>query len=185
MNTVKCDDMIKFEHINGSKHCAQLISMTGNVGNREMTLMIKKSLVTYPETHLRKITSIASKPLSRNSRIVNTRKRKPTSILNMSDEPKIYAARKPAKKQLYLLSLGNDYYKIGYSKNVNRRVKALKTGAIHNIQILKTQDISPDYITSYEAEKKKYFKHKFEQSEGGTEIFKIPSEKMAVQAFAK
>ena len=88
------------------------------------------------------------------------------------------------EKMLYLMSLGNKFYKVGYSGNISNRLKSFKTSSPHQIKVLSTKPCDSAKIAHKEQELIRMFKTKFDQSKGGSEVFAIHSESRALKAFS-
>lgn len=91
--------------------------------------------------------------------------------------------RRVGNSKLYLLSLGNNFYKIGYTKSISKRLKTFKTISTFPITVLHETSIPAKKVSAKEAEMKRLFRRKFAQSEGGTEVFKISSKNNALKTF--
>tara|TARA_B110000008_G_C16956072_1_gene558249 strand:- start:818 stop:1417 length:600 start_codon:yes stop_codon:yes gene_type:complete len=191
----KHGNMIKYKYIDGSKHTAQFLSKT-----RTETTFCKNSYIyVVPNKHILHTSLLSHPNLSVSKKERTTKKRtvfatksqdyKDLGLSKVSTDvakPKFRPHRTmKAKSFLYMLSMENHYYKIGYTKNVNKRIQSLQTSSPGKIQIIATKVFPSNTIAHKEAYLKKEFKHKFTQSNGGTEIFKIPSELMARRFFNK
>jgi len=83
--------------------------------------------------------------------------------------------RKEKSAYIYMMSLNNNYVKIGRSRFPEKRLKALRTGATEKIDILNKWKV-PAHLASYiETQVKHAFADKFKASAGGTEVFGLPN----------
>lgn len=171
--------VIRYKCTNGSKITLQVLSDTEdeivgiNTQGNTISLLKKYVLDTTVLAHktMKKRTDTKRNRSSHKSHDVSSIESKPRRL-------------KRGIAQLYLLSLGNDFYKVGYTrKPLTNRIKAFKTISTQPITILKQRDVSNHNVTSEEAYLKQQFRKLFVQSNGGTEVFKVPSSKKAVNLF--
>ena len=89
-------------------------------------------------------------------------------------------SRAPRSLSIYMLKLGQDYYKIGFSKNVKNRIKSLKVGSLQKIVLIDQWKVAPSKARLAEKTIKDVFAEKFVRSDGGTEVFNIVNFKKAL-----
>ena len=88
--------------------------------------------------------------------------------------------RAPRSLSIYMLDLGQDYYKVGFSKNVGNRIKSLKVGSLQKIVLIDEWKVAPSKARLAEKTIKERFAKQFVQSDGGTEVFYISNFKKAL-----
>ena len=130
--------------------------------------------------HIKKISDLASiKEKSRR----DVRKPREKIATNCKKVPSKFKKATEKQKYLYLMSLGNNFYKVGFSGNVQKRLKYFKTSSPYKIDLISTKQFNAQSIHEKENDLIHLFKEKFNQSDGGHEVFSIPSEKNALKAF--
>lgn len=182
-------DIVKIVYVNGSSETATLI----NKSKTELTLVKNNIMKTVELKNIKKVNTLsrifqqsrraATKPRHRIATSSNYEKDLTRSIQN-SVQHSNAKLRVPREKMLYLMSLGNKFYKIGYSGNIPNRLKSFKTSSPHQIKVLSTKRCRSDKIARKEQELIRIFKTKFDQSKGGSEVFAIFSESRALKAFS-
>lgn len=181
--TMSTGDFVKCTHITGNQSTGRVVSNLGN----EITIEKNNKLATFQKKYVSRITKLSHKSMNRNDRIVQKRTVIPRSLINISEDKNEHTSKtnitKGGTASLYLLSMGNDYYKVGYTRNIKNRLKSLKTASISKIDVIKTQTVKKVDVTQKEATLKAQFANKFDRSNGGTEIFHIPNKDAAIRAF--
>lgn len=184
-------DMIRLQQKNGQYDFGQLLS----ANRSEITYSKKNRITTIQRKHIAKVSRLGpgriDNRLQRRTRLQRRaqlqRRTKDLAEKNKHSGEVAAPIRQrdmSAKSYLYLLDLGNNYYKVGYTKNMKNRLKALKAASTNNIEVLQTAKVSAADVTKQEALVKRKFGKKFVQSSGGTEVFYVARRSQAVRAFS-
>lgn len=97
-----------------------------------------------------------------------------------SDTARPKRHRRQVPYTLYLFHLGNDIYKIGITKNVQKRARSLKTGLLHHPILLERWHMPRDRAAMIEGAVKRHISRNGQCGTGGTEVFRSVTPRRAV-----
>lgn len=176
-------NIVKIFYNNGTSECGTLISQT----EKEITLLNKnKFMKSVQLSHIKTMHNLGFQyTKSRRDSLSKKRVVPKPGVQQKTGVQKANTKKEksPSTKLLYLMSLGNDFYKIGYTKNISRRLKSFKTCSPFPIELISTKKTLANKVIEKEADLIHTFKEKFKQSEGGQEVFEIKNRKNAVKIF--
>lgn len=168
--------IIKIFHKNGLTETGTLIQKS----QTEITIWKNNKMQTLQMKHIKKISDLALMKEKPRRDVKKPREKIATCTKATS---KSFKKNTEKQKYLYLMSLGNNFYKIGFSGNVQKRLKYFKTSSPYKIELITTKKFNAQNIHEKENDLIQLFKEKFNRSDGGNEVFSIPSGKHALKAF--
>lgn len=170
--------IVKLKMRNGNFVWGSVLQETSS----ELTIASGKAIAVYQRCDILQISKLATKHMNRRS---HTRKRRSPSSAPREESEKPLPPKRPAQSSLYLLSLGHNCYKVGYTKNIAKRLRTFKTTSLDKIEVLGTHQTSREKVTEMEAQLKKTFAQRFQRSGEGTEVFRVTNPSRALLTFRK